>query len=80
MMPDDEFVEMVLYTTGRIKDCSSLAKKLLDRLLPAFSMRSLSACRSRTDRSGHLQFAESWTRQTVGQSRRLAVADGTQNV
>jgi DNA repair protein RadC len=30
-MPDDEFVEMVLYTTGRIKDCSSLAKKLLGR-------------------------------------------------
>ncbi len=30
-MPDDEFVEMVLYTTGRIKDCKSLARKLLDR-------------------------------------------------
>ena len=30
-MPDDEFVEMVLYTTGRIKDCKTLARKLLDR-------------------------------------------------
>jgi DNA repair protein RadC len=30
-MPDHEFVEMVLYTTGRIKDCKSLARKLLDR-------------------------------------------------
>ncbi len=30
-MPDDDFVEMVLYTTGRIKDCNSLARKLLDR-------------------------------------------------
>jgi DNA repair protein RadC len=30
-MPDDEFLEMVLYTTGRIKDAKSLAKKLLDR-------------------------------------------------
>lgn len=30
-MPDDDFVEMVLYTTGRIKDCKSLAEKLLDR-------------------------------------------------
>ena len=30
-MPDLEFVEMVLYTTGRIKDCKSLASKLLDR-------------------------------------------------
>ena len=30
-MPDHEFVEMVLYTTGRIKDCKSLAHKLLDR-------------------------------------------------
>ncbi len=30
-MPDDDFVEMVLYTTGRIKDCKPLAKKLLER-------------------------------------------------
>ncbi len=30
-MPDDDFVEMVLYTTGRIKDCKTLAHKLLDR-------------------------------------------------
>ena len=30
-MPDIEFVEMVLYTTGRIKDCRSLAVKLLKR-------------------------------------------------
>lgn len=30
-MPDEEFVEMVLYTTGRIKDCKGLARKLLDR-------------------------------------------------
>ncbi len=30
-MPDGEFVEMVLYTTGRIKDCKGLAKKLLDQ-------------------------------------------------
>lgn len=30
-MPDDEFVEMVLHTTGRIKDCRALARKLLDR-------------------------------------------------
>lgn len=30
-MPDDDFVEMVLYTTGRIKDCKTLARKLLDR-------------------------------------------------
>lgn len=30
-MPDDDFVEMVLYTTGRIKDCKSLAQKLLGR-------------------------------------------------
>jgi DNA repair protein RadC len=30
-MQDDDFVEMVLYTTGRIKDCKSLARKLLDR-------------------------------------------------
>lgn len=30
-MPDLEFVEMVLYTTGRIKDCRSLAVKLLKR-------------------------------------------------
>lgn len=30
-MPDLDFVEMVLYTTGRIKDCKSLAEKLLER-------------------------------------------------
>lgn len=30
-MPDFEFVEMVLYTTGRIKDCKGLANKLLER-------------------------------------------------
>ncbi|MCU0837737.1 MAG: DNA repair protein RadC [Rhodospirillales bacterium] len=30
-MADVDFVEMVLYTTGRIKDCRALAKKLLDR-------------------------------------------------
>ncbi len=30
-MPDQEFVEMVLYTTGRIKDCKDLAARLLDR-------------------------------------------------
>lgn len=30
-MPDQEFVEMVLYTTGRIKDCKTLAAKLLER-------------------------------------------------
>lgn len=30
-MPDLDFVEMVLYTTGRIKDCRGLAKKLLGR-------------------------------------------------
>jgi DNA repair protein RadC len=30
-MPDGEFIEMVLYTTGRIKDCKSLARRLLDR-------------------------------------------------
>jgi len=30
-MQDVDFVEMVLYTTGRIKDCRVLATKLLDR-------------------------------------------------
>jgi DNA repair protein RadC len=30
-MPDNEFLEMVLYTTGRIKDAKSLTEKLLAR-------------------------------------------------